>query len=230
MKSSRYFVALALASSGAMAQGDATPNNFFGAAVRNRPLYDGADQKTTDLVPLVRYVRGHWFARTLPGILEGGARVNVGGGLMAGIQLAHEAGPRDGDPGASVGAHLEWSGNAGPVPLNAILRFRNHLDSDRGREFDARLTAGVYGNHGLRAGVFAGATWANEKHMTAYYDVPDSGLLYTSVGALASYELSARWLLLGTAESRRLADRPARSAFVHDRSGNYVTVGAAYRF
>jgi len=198
--------------------------------VRNRPLYDGSDRKSTDLIPLVRYVRGPWFVRTLPGILEGGARINVAGGLAAGLQLAHESGPRDSDPGASIGAHLEWNASAGPMPLNAILRFRNHLDSDRGREFDARLTAGVYGNHGIRAGVFAGATWADEKHMVTYYDVSRSGLLYTSFGALASYQLSARWSLLGTAESRRLADKPTQSAFVQDRMNIYTNLGVAYRF
>jgi outer membrane scaffolding protein for murein synthesis (MipA/OmpV family) len=230
MNYSGYLIAFALVSSGAMAQSDAAQSNFLGAAVRNRPLYDGANQKTTDVVPLVRYARGPWFVRTLPGILEGGARVQVGGGLAAGVQLAHEAGPRDADPGASVGAHLEWNGNAGPMPLNAMVRFRNHLDSDRGRELDARLTAGVYGNHGVRAGIFAGATWANKKHFGSYYDVPASGQLYTSVGALASYQLSAGWLLLGTAEARRLADKPAGSRFVEDRSNTYATIGVAYRF
>jgi outer membrane scaffolding protein for murein synthesis (MipA/OmpV family) len=213
-----------------MAQSEAVQPNFLGAGMRSRPRNDGSDRKTTDLVPLVRYMRGPVFLRTLPGILEGGARVNVTGSLAAGVQIAHEAGPRDGKPGASIGAHLEWNGMAGPIPLNAIVRLRNHLDTERGREVDARLTTGVYGNHGVRAGVFAGATWASEKHLITYYDVPSSGLLYTSVGAVASYQLSPRWLLLGTAESRRLADKPAGSAFVQDRRNTYASVGGAYRF
>ena len=230
MSFSRYLLALALASSGTMAQGDAVQSKFLGAAVRNLPHYDGSDRQTTDLVPLIRYVRGPLFARTLPGILEGGARVPVAGGLSAGVQLAHEAGPRDGDPGASLGAHLEWNGNAGPMPLNTILRFRSHLDSERGRELDARLTAGVYGNHGIRAGVFAGATWATERHLVTYYDVRDSGLLYASIGALGSYGLTSRWLLAATLEVRRLADEAAGSAFVADRTNTYASLGAAYRF
>jgi outer membrane scaffolding protein for murein synthesis (MipA/OmpV family) len=103
MNFNRYLIALAFASSAALAQSDAQPSNFLGAGVRNRPLYDGSDRKSTDLIPLVRYVRGPLFVRTLPGILEGGARINVAGGLAAGLQLAHESGPRDSDPGASIG-------------------------------------------------------------------------------------------------------------------------------
>jgi outer membrane scaffolding protein for murein synthesis (MipA/OmpV family) len=224
----RCFLALAFVSSGALAQADS--DNLLGAAERSRPQYDGSDRQTTDAIPLIRYARGPWFVRTLPGILEGGGHLRVAGGVLAGLQLAHEAGPLDGDPGASLGAHVEWTTRIGRAPLNALARIRQHLDADRGRQLDARLTLGVYGSGEVRAGIFGGATWASEKHLLAYYDVPGSGLQYTSAGALGSYKLTRSWLAVATAELRRLADKPSQSAFVQERTNAYMNLGVAYRF
>ena len=224
------FLAVAAVSSGSLAQTNGAPDNLIGAAVRNRPHYLGSDRQTTDAVPLVRYSQGPWFARTLPGILEGGARFRVAGGVSAGLQLAHEDGPLDGDPGASFGGHVEWTTKIGPAPLHALARLRQHFDSDRGRQVDARVALGVYGSGALRAGVFAGSTWASEKHLLAYYDVRDSGLQYTTAGALGSYDLGDRWAIIASVEVRRLADRPSRSAFVQERDNTYLNAGVAYRF
>jgi outer membrane scaffolding protein for murein synthesis (MipA/OmpV family) len=223
-----YVVLLALLSSGAAAQDGA--DALIGAGVRNRPHYDGSDRQTTDVVPVLRYSKGALFARSTHGILEGGARFALAEGLQGGLQLAHEAGPLDGDPGASLGAHLEWTTRAGPAPLNGLVRLRRHLDSGRGTQLDARLTIGVYQGGGLRAGMFGQATWASEKHFDAYYGLRDSGLLFTSVGVIGSYDLSRRWLAVGSAELRRLADGPARSAFVQERTAPYAMGGVAYRF
>lgn len=220
-------ILLALVSSSALAQ---SPDSLIGVGVRNRPHYDGAERQTADLVPVVRYSGRPGFLRTTHGVLEGGARFAIASGLDAGVQLAHESGPRDGDPGASVGAQVEWTTKVGPAPLNVLARLRSHLDSDRGRQFDVRLTLGVYQGGGLRAGVFGQGTWASEKHLLAYYGVRDSGLLYTSVGALGSYDLSRRWVAVASAEQRRLSDDAAGSTFVQDRTNRYATVGLAYRF
>lgn len=223
-----YAGLLALACSSAIAQGDF--ESYAGGGLRSRPHYDGSAHRTTELVPVLDYSRRAWFARTTHGILEGGARFAIASGLAAGAQLAYEAGPLDGDAGASLGAHLEWTTKLGPAPLNVLARLRNHLDSDRGRQLDARLTAGVYQSGALRAGVFGQATWASEKHLASYYGVSDSGLLFTSFGVLGSYDLSRRWLAVASAELRRLADDPARSAFVQDRTNAYASAGLAYRF
>ncbi len=209
------------------AQGEET---LLGAGVRNRPVFDGSGDQTTDLIPVVRYYGERLFARTTQGILEGGARVALREGLAAGVQLAYEQGPRDGDPGASLGAHLEWDTRFGPAPLNLLFRLRQHANSDRGANADARATVGVFERAGLRAGVFGQATWASEKHMREYYGVGDAGLLFTSVGLLGSYDLSRRWLAVASAELRRLGDEPAGSAFVADRTGHYLSAGLAYRF
>ena len=230
MSIARYLIALALVSPSAFANEQSDTDTLLGASVRSRPRYDGADDRKLDLVPVVRYSKGPFFARTTQLLLEGGARMALGGGVTAGVQIAYEPGPQDGDPGASLGGHVEWTTRVGPAPLNLLARFRDQGDSDRGRQLDARFTIGVYGSGGVRAGLFGQATWASEKHLLAYYDVRDSGLLYTSIGALGSYDLSSRWLAVGTAELRRLGDAPSRSAFVQNRNSTYISAGIAYRF
>ena len=230
MKLARYLIALALVSSSAIANENTNGDALIGAALRSRPRYDGSDQQKGDVVPVVRYSYGALFARTTHGLLEGGLRLAMPGALAAGVQIAHEAGPLDEDPGGSVGAHVAWTTKLGPAPLNFLTRFRKHTDSERGRQLDARATFGIYGSRGLRAGVFGQATWASEDHVLAYYGVADSGLLYTSAGLLASYELSPRWLAVGSAEVRRLADGPAQSAFVQNRTNGFLTAGIAHRF
>jgi outer membrane scaffolding protein for murein synthesis (MipA/OmpV family) len=203
---------------------------LLGAGARNRPVFDGSADQTTDLIPVLRYYGKPWFARTTQGVLEGGARFALKPGLDGGVQLAYEQGPRDGDPGASLGLHMELDTKIGPVPLNLLARTRTQLDSDRGSQADLRATLGIYGGGGLQAGVFGQATWASEKHMQAYYGVGDAGLLFTSVGLLGSYDLARHWVAVASAELRRLASEPSRSGFVQDRTNHYLSAGLAYRF
>jgi outer membrane scaffolding protein for murein synthesis (MipA/OmpV family) len=203
---------------------------YVGAGARSRPVYDGSSDRTTDLIPVIRYYGKPWFARTTQGMLEGGARFAFHPGLEGGAQLAYEQGPRDEDPGASVGVHLELDRLLGPVPLNALARLRWHTDRDRGKQADIRATVGVYEGGGLRAGVFAQGTWSDEKHLQAYYGVRENALLYTSFGLLGSYDIGRRWLAVASAERRRLGGKPARSAFVQDRTNAYLSAGIAYRF
>ena len=203
---------------------------LIGAGVRSRPEFDGSGSRTVDLIPVLRYYGKPWFARTTQGILEGGARTALEPGFDAGVQLAYEQGPRDRDPGASIGAHLELDRKLGPMPVNLLFRLRKHLDSDRGAQADLRATAGVYGDARASAGVFAQATWASAKYTQAYYGISDGGLLYTSLGALGSYDLSRQWVLVGSVEGRRLSDDVARSPIVERRSGYYASAGLAYRF
>jgi outer membrane scaffolding protein for murein synthesis (MipA/OmpV family) len=226
MRPHRFFIAMALAASSAFANEEI----LLGAGHRGRPKYDGSDRQTTELVPVLRYYGGPLFARTTHGMLEGGLRIAVARGLRAGVQIGHEPGPRDEDPGSSVGAHVEWTTRLGAAPLNALARYRSHVESERGRLFDTRVTMGVYGSGALGAGIFGQATWASEEHMRAHYDVWESGLLYTSAGILGSYQLGSRWSVIGSTELRRLASNPAQSAVVQDRTNGYITVGAAYRF
>ena len=223
----RFSFAIALLLAAAAQAQDAT---LIGAGVRSRPEFDGSAERKSDIIPVLRYYGRPWFARTTQGILEGGARWNAARGFDVGAQLAYEQGPRDKDPGASLGVHAEWDRKLGPVPIDGLVRLRQHLDSDRGIQLDARVTAGVYEGHGVLAGVFGQFTLASEKNFQAYYGVRESGLLFTSLGALASYDLTRRWLLLGSLERRHMSDNTAQSPIVAQRSASYASAGLAYRF
>jgi outer membrane scaffolding protein for murein synthesis (MipA/OmpV family) len=215
---------------------------LVGAGVRSRPAYDGSESQRTDIIPVLRYYGRRWFARTTQGVLEGGARWNVGRGVDAGVQLAYEAGRQqdespllralgipDLDAGISLGAHIEWDGKLGPMPVNALGRFRQHLDTDRGAQLDARLTAGVYERGGFQAGVFTQATWASSKSNQSFYGT-DGGLLSTEIGLLGSYDLARPWVGVGSVSFRQLRGDARRSAIVESNSNFYASVGLAYRF
>jgi outer membrane protein len=213
-----------------MARAQDDGETLLGAGIYSRPKFDGSSDRRLDPIPVIRYYGRPWFARTTQGILEGGGRWQIGNGVAAGAQLAYEAGPLDHHPGPSIGAHVEADRMLGPAPVNALLRVRQFLNNGRGVEVDARGTIGVYEGHGFAAGLFGQATWASEKSYEAYYAVRDSGLLFTSLGALGSYDLSSRWLLLGSLEERRLGGKAMQSPFVERRSSAYASLGLAYRF
>ena len=219
--------ALALWTSVAAAQEDP---KLLGAGVRTRPKVDGLSERTTEIYPVLRYFGGRWFARTTQGILEGGARLNVRPGWDVGAQLAYEQGPNDRDPGASIGVHSEWEGRLGPAPVLGLARLRQNLDTDRGALADLRAAGGVYQGHGFIGVLFAQISFATQKYYRAYYGVDESGLLYGSVGAQASYDLSRHWMLVGSGERKRMSDNAARSPLVAQRSASYLGIGIAYRF
>jgi outer membrane scaffolding protein for murein synthesis (MipA/OmpV family) len=221
-------LALALFSNWADAAGEGA--NVVGAGVRTGPAWVGAATDKTDVVPVLSLAGGPWFARSTHGVLEGGARRALGGGVTVGAQAAHEAGPRDEDPAASIGAHVEWRAALGPAPMAALARYRRHLDAERGDELDARIAAGLYEGHGLRAGLFGYATWADRKHQQAYYGVADSGLLHAGGGVFAAYDVSRNVSVVAAAEARRLAGAPAASEYVRERTSTYINAGIAYRF
>lgn len=206
--------------------------SLLGAALRSRPDYDGAAATRMDVVPVVRHYGTTWFARTTQGILEAGARTELDRDFWAGVQVAYEPGRSRApelDAGASVGLHLEWDRRVGPLPTNFLIRARQHLDPARGGQADLRVTAGVLDWRSLRAGLFGQATWGTENAVASAYGPPDAGLLFTSVGALASYDLGRRWLLVGGVELRRLMDAAASSAITEKRTVYYATAGVAYR-
>ena len=222
----------------AWAQSVPPPKDYtlLGAGIRTRPEYDGSNSQRTDIIPVVRYYGRPWFARTSQGILEGGARWKLAQGFDVGAQLAYEAGreAKNGLPeldwGTSIGLHAEYERYIGPVPIDLLARLRQYTDSDRGTQADLRLTAGVYSGHGLLAGVFGQATWANAKSNRSFYAVNDGGLLFTSIGILGSYDLARHWVMTGSLEGRRLRGDAARSPITERTSNHYASVGLAYRF
>src|ERR1700694_587942 len=214
----------------ALAQATAPDYTLLGAGVRSRPAFDGSDSQKTDLIPVVRYYGRPWFARTTQGILEGGARTELSPGVNVGAQLAYEQGPRDRDAGASVGVHAEWDLKIGEAPVSLLARLRRHTDDDRGMQMDLRATAGVYASGPLQLGVFAQASFGDDKYFRKFYAVSESGPLFGSVGLLGSYDLSRHWVLVGSLEGRRLTDDAMRSPIVERRRNYYASIGLAYRF
>jgi len=228
----------------ALAQSPALEDyTYLGAGLRTRPAYDGSASQTVDLIPVVRYYGDVLFVRTTQGIFEGGARLKLAPGLALGAQAAYQAGRHqsesdflrdhnipDVSDNASVGAHLEWDTAIGPAPFNLLGRWRQNVDSDRGAQADLRATVGVYGDHGIKAGVFTQATWANAKSMRTYYDTSGSGLLFVAAGVEGGYDLSRHWLIVSTLEGRRLQGDAASSPLAERRSSWYFSAGVAYRF
>ena len=216
-------------STSALAQG-----TLLGAGLRSRPDYDGSSKQVTDVVPVIRYYGERWFARTTQGILEGGMRAELDKDFWAGAQLAYEAEfdhpTVDAPVGVSAGLHLEWDRYFGRVPATFLLRARQHLDTSLGGQADLRVTAGLLSRWGLLAVAFGQATWGTENAVASRYGARDSGLLFTSFGLLGSYDLSRRWLLVGSVELRQLYDAARESAVAEKSSGYHAMFGLAYRF
>jgi len=231
--------------------------SLLGLGPRSRPAYDGSDSQRVELVPVVRYFGQTWFARSTQGVLEGGVRVELAPGLHAGGQLAYEPGRETSesdflkshsvpnvDRGASVGVHLEWDHQFGPMPITLLARARQNTDSDLGAQADLRLSAGVYRGGRFGAGVFTQTTWANAKSTGSFYGITPqesattglpayhagSGLLFASVGVLWSVDLSQKWIVVGSMESRHLQGDAADSPLVERRSNYYASAGLAYHF
>lgn len=230
---------------------------LLGAGIWSRPAYDGADSNHPALIPVIRYYGQPWFARTTFGMLEGGARAELLSGLTVGVQLAYEGG-RDSTESAFLAAHklptlapsLSWGVHAelekyiGPMPLIALLRYRQDVDVERGAQTDLRLTAGIYSGGGLNAGLFAQTTWADAKSTRFYHGISSQlsassglaafdaqgGALFNAAGLLWSYDLSRQWMLLGSVESRQLRGDAADSPLTQASRNRYGSLGLAYQF
>lgn len=247
----------ALALSPAFAEDDPPLTTLLGAGAWHRPAYNGADTSHYSLIPVIRHYGKTWFARTTFGMLEGGARMEVLDGLTLGGQIAYEGG-RDSnesallsthniatlDPSLSWGVHAELEKQLGIMPVIALLRFRQDIQKNRGAQADFRLTAGIYGNYGLNAGIFAQTTWANKTSGDYYYGISAeqsassglavfearSGAIFNAFGLLWSYDLSPRWMLLGSVESRQVRDAVTNSPLVQTSTNSYASLGLAYQY
>jgi len=212
----------------ARAQDDPT---LIGIGVRSRPDYDGANTRTVDLVPVVRWYGKPLFARTTQGVLEGGARMEVAPGFNAGVQIGYEQGPRDQSRDGSYGFHLELDGRIGPSPITLLARWREYMKDNHGRQVDLRFTAGVLQSGPALGFVFAQVTFANAENVRAFFNVNESGHLYTDLGVLGSYDVAQNWVLVGSLYLRRLdSDIARQSAFGSRQNNVYATAGVAYKF
>lgn len=214
------------------APGAHAQDTLLGAGLRLRPDYDGSRDQVTDVIPFIRYYGRPWFARTTQGVLEAGARSELDRDFWIGAQLAFEEEfePTGVNAGLSAGLHMEWDRRFGAMPVNFLLRARQHLDTDFGGQADLRVTAGVYERGGARAGVFGQATWGTENAVASRYGAPDSGMLFATFGVLGAYDVGARWTLVGSLALRQLYDAARESALAEEASGYYASLSLAYRF
>src|SRR2546422_10447414 len=123
--------------------------NQIGPALRSRPAYDGSKSQRADLVPILDYDNSLLFARTVQGVLEGGAHAQLGSGFTLAAQLAYEEGRKasessllrernvaDLGAGASYGVHAEWETQLGAAPVVLLARVRSQVRSDHGAQAD----------------------------------------------------------------------------------------------
>ncbi len=234
-------------------QGDA----YVGLGARVRPAYEGADSRRVEAIPYLRLYREHWFARTTQGMLEGGVRSNPAGGVVFGAQIAYEEGRvtdesaflkahgfEDIDASASVGVHAEADWKLGPMPLNALARYRLNTDSDLGSHVDLRLTAGIFSRWRVNAGIFGQLTWSDEAATQNYFGLTlqqsartglpaysaGAGLRNVAFGILGSVDLSRNWLVLWGLNAQRIVGDARNSPMVQERTNWFANGGLAYRF
>ncbi len=232
-------------------------DTVLGPGLRSQPAYDGSASQRVEFVPVVRYLGRPWFVRSTQGVLEGGVRMELAPGLHVGAQLAYEPGREASEsvflrnnnvssinPGASIGAHLEWDQKIGPVPVTLLVRARQNTDFDLGAQVDLRLSAGIFQSGRVAAGLFTQATWANAKSTSSFYAVTPpqsavtglpafaagSGWLFGSFGLLWSVDLIRNWVVLGSMEARHLQGDAASSPLTERSTNYYVAAGLAYRF
>jgi outer membrane scaffolding protein for murein synthesis (MipA/OmpV family) len=250
-------VLLGIAPLSARAEDAPPPATLLGAGVWLRPAYDGADTRNAVAIPVVRYYGKPWFMRTTFGMLEGGARAELLSGFTLGAQFAYEGGRDSAEsaflsahnistiaPNVSLGVHAELEKKIGPMPLIALLRYRQNLEAQRGEQIDLRLTAGILSYGGVNAGIFAQSTWENSKSANYFYGIDaqqsantglnaynaSAGELFNALGLLWSYDLNRHWILLGSFERRQLRGSAVDSPLTQINTSQYASLGLAYQF
>ncbi len=148
------------------------------------------------------------------------------------------------NPSASLGLHAEGDWKLGPVPLNALLRCRQDVESSRGAQADLRATAGILDWSRFRAGLFGQLTWGDGDAMQSYFGITPqqaattglpayaarSGLRSAQAGLVGDVDLAPHWIGLWGITRQQLEGSARNSPLTLDRANWFVNAGAAYRF
>lgn len=236
---------------------DEDPGSWIGIGARVRPAYQGADSSRADVIPYLRWYGQHLFARTTQGMLEGGVRTSAFGPFVFGAQLAWEEGRvtdesaflkahnfEDINPGASAGLHAEADWKFGPMPWNALLRYRQNLDSDRGAQVDLRATAGIFSRGRFDVGAVAQISWADDKAAQNYFGITPqqsvvtglpaynagAGVSTVNFGLLGAIDVGRSWIVLWDVHAQQLQGDSKDAPIAQNRTNWYANAGIAYRF
>ena len=130
------------------------------------------------------------------------------------------------------------------MPFNAFVRCRQNLKSGLGAQADLLLTAGIFSQGGVNAGVFGQLTWSDAKASQSYFGLTPqqaaltglpvyssgAGLRFAAIGIVGSVDVSTHWLILWGGSIQRLAGAARNSPVVQDSTNWYAHAGLAYRF
>jgi outer membrane scaffolding protein for murein synthesis (MipA/OmpV family) len=130
------------------------------------------------------------------------------------------------------------------MPLNALLRVRHDLDTDKGNRADVRVTAGILDWGRFRAGIYGQLTWSDDKSTQRYFGLKTqqsatsglraynagAGLAYGELGVLGDVNLAKHWLGLWGASLVQLQGDAKDSPLTRDRTNWFANAGIAYRF
>lgn len=253
----KILLALALAMPVLSFSAEDDPGSWIGIGARLRPAYQGADTSRGDVIPYLRWYGQHLFARTTQGMLEGGARTSAFGPFVFGAQLAWEEGRvtdesaflkshdfEDIDPSASLGLHAEADWMLGPMPWNALLRYRRNVESDRGAQADLRMTTGIFSRGGFDVGAFAQFTWSDNKATQHYFGITPqqavatglpaydagAGLRELSYGLLGSVDVGRPWIVLWGIQAQSQQGDSKDAPIVQNVTTWSANAGIGYRF
>lgn len=221
---------------------------IVGAGASYDSKYEGSDEFEVSPIPFVVFTYGEWLEIDPRGVSITPYRSN---GFSLSGTVGYETG-RDEDDGdrlrglgdidfaATVGAKVayEW----GPVELFAsidqTIDGSESLIGKFGVEYQAPVTERFI------LGAKAEATFANDKHMQAYFGVdnvqaarsglpeykPEAGIKRVDFSASATYALTENWLVRGEAGIGVLTGDAADSPIVEKKMQPSVSAFVGYKF
>ncbi|WP_155931694.1 MipA/OmpV family protein [Methylopila sp. 73B] len=222
-------------------------NVVIGGGAIYKPEYEGSDKFEVKPFPLISATYGDWLHLNTKGLTVDvwkweGFKVSARGGYEVGRNdndSRYLKGLGDIDPGGVVGGLLSYQ--AGPFQIYA------GLDQTIGGSEGMTGTFGGKASHQYERFIFsadASATWANNRHMDAYFGISSrqslnsglpeyeakSGIKRVDLSASVTYMVTENWLVTGVGGAGLLVGDAKDSPVVKDDVQPFVMLGAGYRF